>query len=82
MHVGKWGSWALLVSLSFVLVAAVKRWEGTFYGEVGTIPAVTPADPLSGRTRLRGAAPPAESGKVTARAMHHPRSRESVSGSG
>ena len=45
VHVGKWGSWALLVSLSFVLVAAVKRGEGTFYGEVGTIPAVTPADP-------------------------------------
>jgi uncharacterized membrane protein YoaT (DUF817 family) len=42
VHVGKWGSWALLVSLSFVLVAAVKRWEGTFYGEVGTTPAVTP----------------------------------------
>ena len=38
---GKWGSWALLVSLSFVLVAAVKRWEGTFYGSVGTPPAVT-----------------------------------------
>lgn len=43
VHVGKWGSWALLVSLSFVLVAAVKRWEGSFYGEVGTRPRVTPA---------------------------------------
>ena len=32
VHVGKLGSWSLLVSLSFVLVAAVKRWEGTFYG--------------------------------------------------
>jgi uncharacterized membrane protein YoaT (DUF817 family) len=42
VHVGKWGSWALLVSLSFVLVAAVKRWEGTFYGEVGAEPAVMP----------------------------------------
>lgn len=42
VHVGKWGSWALLVSLSFVLVAAVKRWEGTFYGDVGAHPAVTP----------------------------------------
>ncbi len=30
VHVGKWGSWALLVTLSFVLVAAVKRWEGAF----------------------------------------------------
>lgn len=28
VHVGKWGSWALLVSLSFALVAAVKQWEG------------------------------------------------------
>jgi uncharacterized membrane protein YoaT (DUF817 family) len=46
VHVGKWGSWALLVSLSFVLVAAVKRWEGTFYGDVGTTPPVTSADPL------------------------------------
>jgi uncharacterized membrane protein YoaT (DUF817 family) len=41
VHVGKWGSWALLVSLSFVLVAAVKRFEGSFYGEVGAVPAVT-----------------------------------------
>lgn len=31
VHVGKWGSWALLVSLSFVLVAAVKLGEGRFY---------------------------------------------------
>jgi len=43
VHVGKWGSWALLVSLSFVLVAAVKRWEGTFYGDVGAHPTVSPA---------------------------------------
>lgn len=41
VHVGKWGSWALLVSLSFVLVAAVKTQEGRFYGEVGATPAVT-----------------------------------------
>lgn len=41
VHVGKWGSWALLVSLSFVLVAAVKAQEGRFYGEVGTVPVVT-----------------------------------------
>ena len=40
VHVGKWGSWALLVSLSFVLVAAVKMQEGRFYGEVGAVPAV------------------------------------------
>ena len=48
VHVGKWGSWALLVSLSFVLVAAVKMQEGRFYGEVGAIPAVT-GDPPSVR---------------------------------
>ena len=41
VHVGTWGSWALLVSLSFVLVAAVKTQEGRFYGEVGAEPAVT-----------------------------------------
>ncbi|SEE66494.1 DUF817 domain-containing protein [Ruania alba] len=39
VHAGKWGSWALLVSLSFVLVAAVKMREGRFYGE----PEVTPS---------------------------------------
>ena len=32
MHAGKFGSWALLISLSFVLVAAVKAKEGTLYG--------------------------------------------------
>ena len=62
MHVGKWGSWALLVSLSFVLVAAVKRWEGTFYGDVGTIPTVTPADPSRpSDPNSAGAATPAKS---------------------
>lgn len=33
VHVGKLGSWALLVTLSFVLVAAVKAKEGTLYGD-------------------------------------------------
>lgn len=32
VHVGKLGSWTLLSSLSFVLVAAVKAQEGTLYG--------------------------------------------------
>jgi uncharacterized membrane protein YoaT (DUF817 family) len=41
VHVGKWGSWALLVSLSFVLVAAVKMQEGRFYGDVGAVATVT-----------------------------------------
>jgi len=49
VHVGKWGSWALLVSLSFVLVAAVKTQEGRFYGETGAVPAVT-RDGCSGGT--------------------------------
>ena len=50
VHVGKWGSWALLVSLSFVLVAGVKMQEGRFYGKVGAVPAVTGDEP-----RLDGA---------------------------
>ncbi len=33
VHVGKFGSWALLVTLSFVLVAAVKAKEGVLYGD-------------------------------------------------
>ncbi|MFW6599145.1 DUF817 domain-containing protein [Propionibacteriaceae bacterium Y2011] len=32
VHTGKLGSWALLVSLSFVLVSAVKAQEGRLYG--------------------------------------------------
>jgi uncharacterized membrane protein YoaT (DUF817 family) len=35
VHVGKMGSWALLVSLSFVLVATVKSAEGRLYGHPG-----------------------------------------------
>jgi uncharacterized membrane protein YoaT (DUF817 family) len=31
VHTSKIGSWALLVTMSFVLVAAVKRWEGVLY---------------------------------------------------
>lgn len=45
VHVGKWGSWALLVSLSFVLVAAVKAQEGRFYGQADAVPAVTLGGP-------------------------------------
>ena len=41
VHVGKLGSWALLVTLSFVLVAAVKAREGTLYGDAA--PRVTRA---------------------------------------
>jgi hypothetical protein len=65
VHVGKWGSWALLVSLSFVLVAAAKMQEGRFYGEIGAVPTVTGSLPV--RRRLFGAgwtdAPPVRSGR-------------------
>lgn len=85
VHVGKWGSWALLVSLSFVLVAAVKRWEGTFYGDSGTIPAVTPADPTQ-RSDLHSAGDlsPAESRALHCAGDESPAESESewVSGSG
>ena len=40
VHVGKLGSWALLVSLSVVLVAALKTTEGTLYGHAGDDPSV------------------------------------------
>lgn len=40
VHVGKFGSWSLLVSLSFVLVASVKRFEGSLYGIRGEKPSV------------------------------------------
>ncbi len=40
VHVGKFGSWSLLVSLSFVLVAAMKSVEGTLYGHPGDKPSV------------------------------------------
>jgi uncharacterized membrane protein YoaT (DUF817 family) len=53
VHVGKWGSWALLVSLSFVLVAAVKMQEGRFYGAEGAVPTVTedPGPPGNNRSK-------------------------------
>ena len=79
VHVGKWGSWALLVSLSFVLVAAVKRWEGTFYGDVGTVPAVTPTDPPGHPDPdCAGVAAPAESDTTNCAGGAAP--AESVSG--
>lgn len=42
VHVGKVGSWSLLVSLSFVLVAILKYIEGTLFGHPGDTPAVEP----------------------------------------
>jgi len=42
VHVGKVGSWSLLVSLSFVLVAILKYVEGELYGKPGDKRAVEP----------------------------------------
>jgi uncharacterized membrane protein YoaT (DUF817 family) len=44
VHPGKFGSWALLVSLSFVLVATVKATEGKLYGRPGDEPTVARPD--------------------------------------
>lgn len=41
VHVGKLGSWALLVTLSFALIATLKQYEGTLYGRPGDRPSVT-----------------------------------------
>ncbi|WP_084129268.1 DUF817 domain-containing protein [Demequina sp. NBRC 110055] len=41
VHMGKLGSWALLVTLSFVIVATLKQYEGTFYGHAGDEATVT-----------------------------------------
>ncbi len=41
VHVGKLGSWALLVTLSFALVATLKQYEGSLYGHRGDKPSVT-----------------------------------------
>ena len=44
VHMGKLGSWALLVTLSFVIVATLKQYEGTFYGHPGDHPTVERAE--------------------------------------
>ena len=44
VHASKLGAWALLVSMSFVLVATVKAQEGTLY-HVPAEPDVTAGDP-------------------------------------
>lgn len=48
VHVGKMGSWALLVTLSFVIIATLKQFEGTFYGRPGDKPSVQAGDNPSG----------------------------------
>jgi Protein of unknown function (DUF817) len=48
---GKFGAWALLVSMSFVPVATAKAVEGRFYGEQGVSPSVDwQPRPVSGST--------------------------------
>ena len=42
VHVGKLGSWSLLVSLSFVLIATIKSTEGRLYGHIGDHASVEP----------------------------------------
>ena len=54
VHVGKVGSWSLLVSLSFVLVATVKSAEGRLYGHAGDVASVEPRRWRPGGTRQRG----------------------------
>lgn len=44
VHVGKMGSWALLVTLSFVIIATLKQYEGTFYGQPNDKPSVEASD--------------------------------------
>lgn len=50
VHPSKLGSWSLLVSLSFALVATVKAGEGRLYGRPGTPPSV-----VTGRAADRAA---------------------------
>lgn len=59
VHVGKFGSWSLLVSLSFVLVATVKRYEGELYGVRGQRPPVE-VDPVPPLDVPRAVAPDAD----------------------
>ena len=53
VHAGKFGSWALLVSLSFALVASVKSTEGLLYGTRGDRASVAVS-----KNRLLGAGRP------------------------
>lgn len=55
VHPGKLGSWSLLVVVSIVLVATVKRTEGRLYGYPGDVPTVT--GPLRA-VLSQGTAPP------------------------
>ncbi|WP_152650227.1 DUF817 domain-containing protein [Demequina aestuarii] len=48
VHMGKLGSWALLVTLSFVIIATLKQYEGTFYGHPGDGPTVRQRDDPGG----------------------------------
>ena len=66
VHVAKLGAWALLVTMSFVLVATVKAQEGRLYA----VPAVSAAQPAD--TLTPGDGPPPASGS---RSGPHPPAR-------
>lgn len=63
VHVGKLGSWALLVSLSFVIVAVLKSAEGTLYGHPRDKPSVVGRGAIA-----RPGKPPTASSVARARA--------------
>lgn len=71
VHASKLGSWSLLVSLSFALVATVKAGEGRLYGQPGAPPSVV-TDRAADRAAVRlldaggGPAPPIRDGATTA----------------
>lgn len=48
VHLGKLGSWSLLVILSFAMVAVVKATEGRLYGKWGASPTVVPGSGAEG----------------------------------
>lgn len=58
MHPSKLGSWSLLVSLSFALVAAVKATEGRLYGRPGVPSVVTAGAVVRAAVRLLSGQPP------------------------
>ena len=60
VHPGKLGSWSLLVVVSIVLVATVKRTEGRLYGHPGDVPTVE--GPLRAVLSQGTAPPPVRTG--------------------
>jgi uncharacterized membrane protein YoaT (DUF817 family) len=63
VHPGKFGSWSLLVVVSFVLVAAVKAYEGRLYGHRQDAPTVVGPAPRTVAAELPDADPVATAPK-------------------